>query len=195
MVARGKSEHFFLLNLKRPSDEGGGCELKKLAETEPPVFSVMFRLRCLAVGHADSSGVAVDPLRPGSRGRAQIRPRPVSYHTRGAQQTAAEVITSKKATNRALHEGATVLTVNECIPDASSLTRVVPLRIASISRPEEALDLPWIERLPGEKRIKRIHGQTFVMQHYVGCRLIRAHISHTNGLPGLRNEVPQLESR
>jgi hypothetical protein len=36
--------------------------------------------------------------------------------------------------------------------------------------------LPWIEKLPGEKRIRLLHGQVFVVQHYVGCKLIRAYI-------------------
>ena len=58
------------------------------------------------------------------------------------------------------------------------LARSAHLRTAFVRRPEEALCLPWIERLPGEKRIKNVHGQTFVMQHYFGFNLIRAHICH-----------------
>jgi hypothetical protein len=76
-----------------------------------------------------------------------------------------------------------LLTVKECIPGTSFLTRSAHLRTASVSRLEEALSLPWIERLPGEKRIKCVHGQTFVMQRYVGCSLIRAHICHNEDVP------------
>jgi hypothetical protein len=51
-----------------------------------------------------------------------------------------------------------------------------PLRTAHISTANEALALPWIEKLPGQKRIRFIHGQIFVIQHYMGMRVIRAHI-------------------
>jgi hypothetical protein len=77
----------------------------------------------------------------------------------------------------------TLLTVKECIPGSAFLHRSAHLRTAFVSRAEQALCLPWIERIPGEKRIKRVHGQTFVMQHYVGCTLIRAHICHDEGVP------------
>ncbi len=50
------------------------------------------------------------------------------------------------------------------------------LRTAHISTANEALALPWIEKLPGRKRIQFVHGQIFVMQHYLGCKVIRAHI-------------------
>jgi hypothetical protein len=66
--------------------------------------------------------------------------------------------------------------VKECVPGASFLTRIGTVHIAYVIRPEEALALPWIEKLPGEKRIRFVHGQIFVMQHYLGCRLVRAHI-------------------
>jgi hypothetical protein len=52
----------------------------------------------------------------------------------------------------------------------------MPLRAAYVSTPKQALALPWIEKLPGEKRIRFVHGQIFVIQHYLGCKLIRAHI-------------------
>jgi hypothetical protein len=67
------------------------------------------------------------------------------------------------------------LFVRECVPGGSFL-RAAAVRTAYVDAPREALALPWIEKLPGEKRIKVLHGQTFVVQHYVGCRLIRAHI-------------------
>jgi hypothetical protein len=51
-----------------------------------------------------------------------------------------------------------------------------PLRTAYIGTANEALALPWIEKLPGQKRIRFVHGQIFVIQHYIGTRVIRAHI-------------------
>jgi hypothetical protein len=68
------------------------------------------------------------------------------------------------------------LLVRECIPFGSLLSRVIPLRTANVNKPQEALAVPWIEKLPGEKRIRFVNGQMFVIQNYVGCRLIRAHI-------------------
>jgi hypothetical protein len=72
------------------------------------------------------------------------------------------------------------LLVKECVPGSGflTLTRVGRLRTAYVTRPEEALALPWIERLPGEKRIKVVHGQIFVMQLYLGFKVVRAHIWH-----------------
>ena len=51
-----------------------------------------------------------------------------------------------------------------------------PLRTAQVSTANEALTLPWIEKLPGQKRIRFVHGQIFVIQHYMRMRVIRAHI-------------------
>jgi hypothetical protein len=51
-----------------------------------------------------------------------------------------------------------------------------PLRTADIVTANEALALPWIEKLPGQKRIQFVHGQIFVIQRYMGMRVIRAHI-------------------
>jgi len=68
------------------------------------------------------------------------------------------------------------LIVKECVPDGSILTRVTPCRTAHIRTANEALSLPWIARLPGEKWIRFIHGQRFVIQNYAGSKLIRAHI-------------------
>ena len=70
------------------------------------------------------------------------------------------------------------LFVRECVPVGSGFTRVTRLHAAYVNRPQEALTLPWIERLPGEKRVRFVNGQIFVIQKYVGCQLIRAHISH-----------------
>ena len=53
----------------------------------------------------------------------------------------------------------------------------VPARTALISTPSEALAIPWVDKLPGKKRIQFVHGQIFVVQRYLGCRLLRAHIS------------------
>jgi hypothetical protein len=74
--------------------------------------------------------------------------------------------------------GLSSLLVRECVPTGSFSNRAIPLRTAYVSTPKQALALPWIEKLPGEKRIRFVHGQIFVIQHYVGCRLIRAHICY-----------------
>jgi hypothetical protein len=58
----------------------------------------------------------------------------------------------------------------------ASVAHEAPLRTADISTANEALALPWIEKLPGQKRIRFLHGQIFVIQHYLGMRVIRAHI-------------------
>lgn len=69
------------------------------------------------------------------------------------------------------------LVVRECVPAGAGFSRT-RLRGAYVNRLQEALSLPWIEKLPGEKRVRFVHGQIFVIQKYVGCELIRAHISH-----------------
>jgi hypothetical protein len=74
--------------------------------------------------------------------------------------------------------GLSSLLVRECVPARYFPDRAMPLRTAYVTTPKQALELPWIEKLPGEKRIRFVHGQIFVIQHYVGCRLIRAHICH-----------------
>jgi len=58
----------------------------------------------------------------------------------------------------------------------ASSAREAPLRTAYISTANEALSLSWIEKLPGQKRIRFVHGQIFVIQRYMGMRVIRAHI-------------------
>jgi len=57
-----------------------------------------------------------------------------------------------------------------------SVAHEAPLRTAYVSTANEALALPWIEKLPGQKRIRFVYGQIFVIQHYLGMRVIRAHI-------------------
>jgi hypothetical protein len=69
------------------------------------------------------------------------------------------------------------LLVRECVPRGAGFTRATRLHTSYVNRPQEALSLPWIEKLPGEKRVRFIHGQVFVIQKYFGCQLIRAHIS------------------
>jgi len=68
------------------------------------------------------------------------------------------------------------LIVKECVPFSAPLPHAGRSRTAHISNPDEALSLPWIERLPGEKRIQFLHGQVFVVQHYLSCKLARAYI-------------------
>jgi hypothetical protein len=58
----------------------------------------------------------------------------------------------------------------------ASVAHDAPLRTADISTTNDALALPWIEKLPGQKRIRFLHGQIFVIQHYLGMKVIRAHI-------------------
>jgi len=72
-----------------------------------------------------------------------------------------------------------LLLVTECIPNGCHLEHLGRLRIAQVSKTAEALTLPWIEKLPGAKRIKLLHGQVFILQDYLGCKLIRAHICRT----------------
>jgi hypothetical protein len=77
-----------------------------------------------------------------------------------------------------------MLIVEQCVPFLAPFGRAaVRLRAAYIGSPSEALSLPWIKGLPGEKRVRFFRGQIFVVQHYQGCKLIRAHISHTRELP------------
>jgi hypothetical protein len=70
--------------------------------------------------------------------------------------------------------------VRECVPEFFAHKR--PLRTAYVKKPDEALDLHWVERLPGEKRIQFVHGQIFVIQRYLGYRLLRAHICRNDEL-------------
>jgi len=78
----------------------------------------------------------------------------------------------------------------------ASVALEAPLRTAYISAADEALALPWIEKLPGQKRIRFVHGQIFVIQHYQGLRVIRAHICRHEGRrtnpPGQRVVCPEV---
>jgi hypothetical protein len=77
---------------------------------------------------------------------------------------------------RGNHRGVPSLMVRECVPAMASVAHEAPLRTAYISTANEALALPWIEKLPGQKRIRFVHGQIFVIQRYMGMKVIRAHI-------------------
>ena len=83
------------------------------------------------------------------------------------------------------------LTIKECVPGGSFPTRAPHMRTAIVRSTQEALSLPWIEKLPGEKRIKVLHGQVFIIQHYVGCKLIRAHICHDEERPEKSLAMPR----
>jgi hypothetical protein len=82
------------------------------------------------------------------------------------------------------------LLVTECVPNGYCLDRFSRPRANHVSRATEALALPWIEKLPGEKRIKFLHGQVFVVQDYLGSKLIRAHISHAERCWETPRKVP-----
>jgi hypothetical protein len=58
------------------------------------------------------------------------------------------------------HRGVPSLMVRECVPAMASVAHEAPLRTTYISTANEALALPWIEKLPGQKRIRFVHGQT-----------------------------------
>lgn len=70
------------------------------------------------------------------------------------------------------------LFVRECVPAGAGFNHVTRLHTAYVNRAQDALTLPWIHKLPGEKLIRFLDGQVFVIQKYVGCQLIRAHICH-----------------
>jgi hypothetical protein len=96
--------------------------------------------------------------------------------TNSASQHAVAAFGRASSQDRA--PGPMSLRVKECVPGAGFLARIGKLHTANVNRSEEVLELPWIKRLPGEKRIKVIHGQVFVMQYYLGCSVLRAHISY-----------------
>ena len=74
------------------------------------------------------------------------------------------------------HHGVPSLMVRECVPAMASAGHEAPLRTAYISTANEAQALTWIEKLPRQKRTRFVHGQIFVIQHYMSMRVIRAHI-------------------
>jgi hypothetical protein len=70
-----------------------------------------------------------------------------------------------------------MLTVVECLPFADRTKHVDRIvRVAYLDRPNDALSVPWVKSLPGEKRIRFFHGQVFVLQHYLGITIARAQI-------------------
>jgi len=72
-----------------------------------------------------------------------------------------------------------MLIVQECLPFVTFPSHsAIPTRVAHVDNPGDALTLPWIKGLPGEKRICFFRGQVFVIQRYLGFKLVRAHIYH-----------------
>jgi hypothetical protein len=49
-----------------------------------------------------------------------------------------------------------------------------PARTTAVDSLDEVLGVPWISKLPGNKRLRRFRGQMIVVQHYLGHRLVRA---------------------
>ena len=100
--------------------------------------------------------------------------------THGTEENLAEVHEpSASEAVRSDRSPAGLLLVTECIPNGCHLERLGRLRITQVSKATEALSLPWIQKLPGTKRIKLLHGQVFILQDYLGCKVIRAHICRT----------------
>lgn len=64
--------------------------------------------------------------------------------------------------------------VTEHLP--SFVSRAMPVRIEVVNDAEQALHLPWIAKLPGEKRLEPWHGRLVIMQHYLHQKLLRAQI-------------------
>ncbi len=78
-----------------------------------------------------------------------------------------------------------MLMAKECVLfRAFSNRTAAPLRAAHVGSPSDALSLPWIKGLPGEKRIRFFHGEVFAIQCYLGFKLVRAHICHVRERPG-----------
>lgn len=72
-----------------------------------------------------------------------------------------------------------MLIVQECFPFIEYPSRpAVSPRTARIEEPGDALELSWIKGLPGRKRLCFFRGQLFVIQNYIGFKLVRAHILH-----------------
>ena len=77
-----------------------------------------------------------------------------------------------------------MLTLQECVPfSAVSCRAKAPPRTAFIGQVSEALTVPWIKTLPGAKNIQFSCGQVFVIQRYLGLKVIRAQIFSSPG-PG-----------
>ncbi len=78
-----------------------------------------------------------------------------------------------------------MLMAKECVLFLALSNRTAtPLRAAHVGSPSNALSLPWIKGLPGEKRIRFFHGEVFAIQCYLGFKLVRAHICHVRERPG-----------
>lgn len=70
--------------------------------------------------------------------------------------------------------------VQECRPFMGFSKHTYPQpRFANVQSPNDALALPWIKGLPGEKKLAFIRGQLFIVQVYLGSKLARAQIDHT----------------
>jgi hypothetical protein len=79
----------------------------------------------------------------------------------------------------AFTSGAIMLKVQECVTFFASAKRLAGhLRTAQVASFTEALSVPWIRALPGEKRVRFLYGRLFVIQRYLGVELIRAQVFH-----------------
>jgi hypothetical protein len=66
------------------------------------------------------------------------------------------------------------LIVREYVPQF--IAQNGPLHTSIVERLDQVLAVPWIARLPGEKRLVYSHGKRVVIQEYSGCHLVRAHV-------------------
>ena len=64
--------------------------------------------------------------------------------------------------------------VTEHLP--SFVSRAMPARVDVVNDAEQALRLPWIAKLPGEKCIESWHGRVVIMQRYLRLKIVRAQI-------------------
>jgi len=75
---------------------------------------------------------------------------------------------------------AVMLIVQECFPFIGSPTYLkAPPHVAEVQEPMDALSLSWIKGLPGKKRLSFLRGQLFVIQIYMGFKVARAQVLHT----------------
>jgi hypothetical protein len=66
------------------------------------------------------------------------------------------------------------LIVREYVP--KFIKQTTPARTTIVDRLDQVLGIPWISKLPGDKRLAHSRGQRVVMQHYLGYLLVRAHV-------------------
>jgi hypothetical protein len=85
------------------------------------------------------------------------------------------------------------LRVTEHLP--TFVSRAMPVRRNVVNEPEQALHLPWIAKLPGEKRIEPWHGRVVIMQHYLHHKLVRAQIEPLVTDPNGSNGDTDISSR